>query len=263
MDCGVLKISPIGFGAFKIGRNEGVKYPQRYDLPDAAAVDRLLNSVLDLGVSYIDTAPAYGLSEERIGQSIAHRRDEYILSTKVGETFEDGRSTYDYSEHAIRSSLHRSLQRLRTEVLDLVFIHSNGDDLEILRNTDVVPTLRALRDEGLIKAIGLSGYTAGGFKEALDWADAIMVEYHLQNRSLEPVIASAAERGTLVMVKKGLGAGRLDPEESIRFALANSAVTSLVIGGLNVDHFRRNMSVARSVRGAEAEAGGAQCDRPH
>ncbi|MCH7525953.1 MAG: aldo/keto reductase [Planctomycetes bacterium] len=261
MDCGVLKISPIGFGAFKIGRNEGVKYPRRYDLPDAAAVDRLLNSVLDLGVSYIDTAPAYGLSEERIGQSIAHRRDEYILSTKVGETFDDGRSTYDYSGRAIRSSLHRSLQRLRTEALDFVFVHSNGDDLEILRNTDVIPTLRALRDEGLIKAIGLSGYTADGFKEALDWADAIMVEYHLENRSLEPVIASAAERGTLVMVKKGLRSGRLDPEESIRFVLANQAVTSLVIGGLSIDHIQRNMSVARSARGAEAEAGGAQCDQ--
>ena len=53
-------MSPIGFGAFKIGRNEGIKYPQGYDLPDDARVERLLNEVLDLGINYVDTAPAYG-----------------------------------------------------------------------------------------------------------------------------------------------------------------------------------------------------------
>ena len=87
-----LKVPPLGFGAFKIGRNEGVKYPTPYDLPDEAAVGRLLNSILDLGCTLIDTAPAYGLSEARIGQAIGHRRGEFVLSTKVGETFEDGQS---------------------------------------------------------------------------------------------------------------------------------------------------------------------------
>src|ERR1700753_3497434 len=87
-------VSSLGFGSFKIGRNVGVKYPSAYDLPSDAEVDRLLNGVLDLGCNLIDTAPAYGLSEERIGRSIGHRRDEFILSTKVGESFEDGRSMF-------------------------------------------------------------------------------------------------------------------------------------------------------------------------
>jgi len=77
-------VTPIGYGAFKIGRNEGIKYPQGYALPSEAEVGRLLNGVLDLGVNLIDTAPAYGLSEHRIGQAIGHRRREYVLSTKVG-----------------------------------------------------------------------------------------------------------------------------------------------------------------------------------
>ena len=63
-----LFVTPLGFGAFKIGRNEQVKYPQPYDLPDDATVERLLNGVLDAGIHLIDTAPAYGLSEERIGK---------------------------------------------------------------------------------------------------------------------------------------------------------------------------------------------------
>ena len=62
-----LELSPLGFGAFKIGRNQGIKYEQAYELPSDKDVSQLLNAVLDAGVNYIDTAPAYGLSEERIG----------------------------------------------------------------------------------------------------------------------------------------------------------------------------------------------------
>ena len=121
-----LPVSRIGFGAFKIGRNQKIKYPNAYDLPTDRDVASLLNGVLDLGINYIDTAPAYGCSEERIGQAIAHRRAEFVLSTKVGELFADGVSSYEYSGAAVRDSIRRSLLRLRTDVLDIVFIHSNG-----------------------------------------------------------------------------------------------------------------------------------------
>lgn len=241
-------ISPIGFGAFKIGRNRGIKYPQGYDLPDDAAVDRLLNGLLDLGVNYIDTAPAYGLSEARIGQALAHRRDEFFLSTKVGETFDDGQSCHDFSEHAVRNSVHRSLQRLGTEVLDLVFIHANRQDVELLEQTDVVATLQALRDQGHLKAIGLSAYTAAAFEKSLDWADAIMVEYHQGNATLEPVIATAAQKGLTVMVKKGLASGKLPAEQAVTFVLSNPGVTSMVVGGLNLEHVRQNLNLATSLR---------------
>src|SRR5579862_3678712 len=100
-------ISPIGFGAFKIGRNQKVKYSAAYELPSDEQVAALLNGVLDLGINYIDTAPAYGTSEERIGRAIAGRRSEFVLATKVGETFEAGVSTYDFSAAAIRASVAR------------------------------------------------------------------------------------------------------------------------------------------------------------
>lgn len=239
-----LQVTPIGFGSFKIGRNQKTKYPEQYALPDDAAAGSILNGVLDLGVTYIDTAPAYGLSEERIGRAIGHRRSEFVLSTKVGETFEDGRSTYDFSESTIRASIQRSLKRLRTDALDLVFIHSDGDDLRILNETDAVATLESLKTAGLVRAIGLSGKTVEGARQALDWADAIMVEYHLADRSHEAVIAEAAERGIGVVVKKGLAAGRLSAGEAIRFVLANPHVTSMVVGGLSLDHLRANIAVA-------------------
>lgn len=239
-----LAVPPLGFGAFKIGRNQGIKYPTGYELPDDAAVSRLLNGVLDLGCTLIDTAPAYGLSEERIGRAIGHRRSEFVLSTKVGETFMDGVSHYDFSRAGVEQSLQRSRDRLHTDVLDVVFIHSNGDDLAILHDTDIVSVLREWRDRGAIRAIGLSGKTVAGARAALSWADAMMVEYHLDDRSHAGVIAEAAALGIGVFVKKGLASGRLPPADAIRFIVETPGVTSLIVGGLNRDHFAANWQTA-------------------
>jgi aryl-alcohol dehydrogenase-like predicted oxidoreductase len=245
-----LAVTPLGFGAFKIGRNEKTKYAEHYSLPDEQAVSRLLNTILDEGITYFDTAPAYGLSEERIGRSIGHRRGEFILSSKVGETFEQGRSAYDFSAAGVRSSVERSLRRLRTAAIDIVFIHSNGEDVTIQRATDAVATLRELKQQGLVRAIGLSGKTVDGARLALKWADAIMIEYHIDDVSQAEVISAAAERGVGVVVKKGLASGRLAPAEAIGFVLQNAGVASLVIGGLNLDHIRTNITHANRALGS-------------
>jgi len=239
-----LRVPPLGFGAFKIGRNQGIKYPAGYELPDDAAVSRLLNGVLDLGCTLIDTAPAYGLSEERIGRAIGHRRGEFVLSTKVGETFDDGVSRYDFTRDGVEHSLQRSLQRLQTDVLDLVFIHSNGNDRHVLTETDVVAVLHEWRDRGAIRAIGLSGKTVEGARAAMSWADAVMVEYHLDDTSHADVIAEAAMQGVGVFVKKGLASGRLPAAEAIRFVIGTPGVSSLIVGGLSLDHFAANWRTA-------------------
>jgi aryl-alcohol dehydrogenase-like predicted oxidoreductase len=237
-------VSPLGFGAFKIGRNQKTKYGQPYELPSEAEVSHLLNGLLDLGITYFDTAPAYGVSEERIGNAIAYRRREFTLSTKVGETFENGESTYDFSKPAISASVARSLQRLNTDVLDAVFLHSPGDDLAILDQTDAVPTLIRLRESGAVKAIGLSAKTPQGALAAFDWADCLMLEYHLHDRSHEAVIAAAAQRGIGVVVKKGLSAGHLPAEDAIRFVLANPGVSTMVVGSLSLEHMQANLVAA-------------------
>jgi len=242
-----LCITRLGFGAFKIGRNTGIKYPAGYDLPDERAVERLLNEVLDLGIAYIDTAPAYGLSEERIGRAIGHRRDEYVLSTKVGETFEDGQSVYDFSREAVRASVERSLRRLRRESLEIVYLHANADDLAIVRETDAVAALNELKTAGRIRALGMSAKTADGARAALRWADVVMLEYHVEDRSLEPVIADAARAGIGVVIKKGLASGRLPAAEALRFVLGNALVDSVVVGGLSIEHMRDNWQVAQAM----------------
>lgn len=242
-----IEVSPIGFGAFKIGRNEGIKYAAAYDLPSEDETATLLNAVVDLGITYIDTAPAYGVSEVRVGRSLSHRRDDLIISTKVGETFEDGRSSYDFSGAATRSSIERSLRRLQTDHLDIVFVHSNGDDLKIQQETDIVETLQSLRESGEVRAIGFSGKTVEGARAALDWADVLMVEYHLDDRSHRAVMDEATGRAGVV-VKKALASGRLSPDEAIRFALDHPAVCSAVVGSLNIDHLDANVRSASDAR---------------
>jgi aryl-alcohol dehydrogenase-like predicted oxidoreductase len=242
-----LGVTPLGFGAFKIGRNEKVKYPQPYDLPDDATVERLLNGVLDLGVNLIDTAPAYGLSEERIGRCLSQRRGEFVLSTKVGERFINGESTYDFSGIAVRASVAESLRRLKTDVIDILFVHSNGDDVTIQQQTDLVPTLQKLKHAGYVRSLGFSGKTSAGAAAALAWADAVMVEYHLQDTSQADVISSAAEQGVGVVVKKGLSSGHLPAADAIRFVLSNAHVGSLIVGGLNLDHWQANAATADGV----------------
>ena len=148
-----LEVSRLGFGAFKIGRNQGVKYQHGYELPDESEVGELLAAVLGLGISYIDTAPAYGLSEERLGRVLANHAAGPVISTKVGETFQDGVSPFDFSPEATRASIERSALRLGREVLELVFVHSDGNDLAIQDSSGVVETLLMLKAEGQVRAV--------------------------------------------------------------------------------------------------------------
>jgi aryl-alcohol dehydrogenase-like predicted oxidoreductase len=130
-------------------------------------------------------------------------------------------------------------------VLDVLLLHCDARDEAIQREPGAVQALEDLKQQGLVRAIGLSGKTVAGARLALDWADVLMVEYHLQDRSHEAVIAEAAARGVGVVVKKGLASGRLDAREAIRFVLANPHVSTLVIGGLDLAHFEANLAAAR------------------
>ena len=107
-----LEVSVIGFGAFKIGRNQKTKYAEAYDLPDQSEVEDLLDTILDQGITLIDTAPAYGSSEQRIGRWLKRSgaRDRVVLATKVGEEFEAGISRYAFDRASVERSIDRSLE---------------------------------------------------------------------------------------------------------------------------------------------------------
>src|SRR3546814_656049 len=129
---------------------------------DVCSSDLLLTLARELGINLIDTAPAYGVSEERLGPLLAGQRDEWVIVSKVGEEFENSQSRFDFSATHTRFSVERSLKRLRTDRIELVLVHSDGNDLDILQHAEVYQTLAELKREGKILGYGLSGNTVDG-----------------------------------------------------------------------------------------------------
>jgi aryl-alcohol dehydrogenase-like predicted oxidoreductase len=242
-----LRVSPIGLGTTKLGRNEQVKYPQAFELPTDERIRALLETARRIGVNLIDTAPAYGSSEERLGELLGERSD-WVIVTKVGEEFVDGRSVFDFSPDAVRRSVERSLKRLKTDWLDVVLLHSSGDDVEILRESGAMETLIALRDAGQIRACGASTKTVAGGLLATEMSDVVMLAFNRDDHSQLPVIEAARSAGVGVIVKKPLASGHdVEPGQAFADALGVPGVTSLVVGTVRVEHFEQNCSAVEQI----------------
>ncbi|MEM6580034.1 MAG: aldo/keto reductase [Pseudomonadota bacterium] len=256
-----LLVSAIGLGAVKFGRNTDVKYAQPFDLPDDRSAAYLLARASELGINLIDTAPAYGSSEERLGKLLSGQRDQWLLATKVGEEYTDGQSRFDYSARHTRHSVERSLRRLRTDVIDIVSVHSCGDDLDIIEHTDVLEQLHRLKEKGSIRAFGISTKTTAGGLAAAGICDVQMLTYNLSDQSQRPVIEACARTGCGVLIKKPFASGHLaaqspviskGAEDSLELVLKQPGTGAAVIGTVNTNHLESNVGVARSVLAANS-----------
>ena len=242
-----IDVSCLGLGSVKFGRNQGVKYPQEFSLPKDAKILQLLESAQELGINLIDTAPAYGTSEKRLGQ-LLRDRDKWIIATKVGEEFVDGESAFNFSSEHTQLSIERSLRHLDTDYLDLVMIHSDGNDIEILESTGCLETLVKLKDKGLIRAIGMSTKTIEGGRKAVALMDAVMVTYNTEHRQEEQVIDHARELGKAVLIKKALASGHAhNSQQALQFALQKQGVSSAIVGTLSIEHLTANAKAASQV----------------
>ena len=240
-----LHVSPIGLGTVKIGRNQQVKYPTPFELPSDAAVRNLLAEAKALGINLLDTAPAYGSSQTRLGQLITARHD-WVIVSKVGETYHNNQSTYNFGYQHTLDTVHNSLGTLRTEYIDLVLIHSDGNDQQILNQTDCVAALEHLKQQGHIRAHGISSKTVVGGLQALERQDVVMVSYNPDDTSQQTVIQQAAAAQKGVLIKKGLNSGhQTDIASAIQFSLGEPGVSSLIIGTLNPEHLQHNVEAAR------------------
>ncbi|MFE1815881.1 aldo/keto reductase [Metapseudomonas otitidis] len=254
-----LRVSPLGLGTVKLGRDQGVKYPSGFTIPDDAEARQLLALARDLGINLIDTAPAYGRSEERLGPLLRGQRQDWVIVSKVGEEFEAGQSHFDFSPAHTRRSVERSLQRLETDVIDLVLVHSDGNDMAVLRDSGVYETLAELKQAGKIRAFGLSGKTVEGGLLALERGDCAMVTYNLNEQGERPVLDYAAQHAKGLLVKKGLASGHVclapgvDPvRASFELIFGHPGVTSAIIGTINPLHLSHNVATAAAVLGGPA-----------
>ncbi|MFD9284364.1 aldo/keto reductase [Streptomyces mirabilis] len=221
-----VRVSTLGFGAAPIGN--------LYSPIDDRQAQATLEVAWDMGVRYYDTAPHYGLglSERRLGDALAHRpRTEFTISTKVGRLLEPHPAPTgsdltaggfavpdtlvrrpDYSRDGVLRSLEGSLNRLRLDHVDIVYVHDPDEHLDAALD-HALPTLMALRDQGVIGAVGVGMNTVAPLLRIVAEADvdAVMVagRWTLLDRTARPLLDACAERGVAVVAAAPFNSGLL------------------------------------------------------
>jgi aryl-alcohol dehydrogenase-like predicted oxidoreductase len=263
-----LSVSVLGFGAMDLGGP-----PAANEISDKDA-SQVLNAVLDSGVNFIDTAICYGTSETRIGQAISHRRKEYILATKCG--CQPGRPMGAPNIHTaanIRAGVEHSLRTMRTDYLDIVQFHQSLDR-KTWESEGALDELLKMKAEGKVRFIGVSGIFPN-LIEQVDSAifDVFQIPYSAVQREHENIIAQASAKGAGIIIRGAVARGaptdwnkryymmtgeemsgrwdraKLDEllngmsrmEFMVRFAIAQPALDTTIIGTKNVNHLQDNV----------------------
>ncbi len=185
-----MRVSVLGFGGAEIG-HEGA---------DEATVARLLGSALDAGLNLIDTGECYGDSEELIGKTVADRRDEFYLFTKVGHPHGQ-ESGANWSPDSILESIERSLRRLRTDRVDLVHLHSCPE--AVLKKGDAIAALQTARAKGFTRYIGYSGDShAADYAVACGAFDSLQISVNIADQEAIDHAVPAAHRAQMGVIAK-------------------------------------------------------------
>jgi aryl-alcohol dehydrogenase-like predicted oxidoreductase len=186
-----MDVSILGFGGSEIG----------YQRASAETVAELLNSALDAGLNVIDTAECYYNSEELIGQAVGKRRNEFYLFTKCGHPH-GMESGANWSKPSILESAERSLQRLKTDRLDLLQLHSCSE--AELRKGEVIDALQVARDKGLTRYIGYSGDShAAHFAVQSGAFDVLQTSINLADQeAIDLTLPAAREKRMGVIAKR-------------------------------------------------------------
>ena len=252
-----LKLSRHGFGAARIG--DGAPLSQ---------IEKLLGSLLDLGITFIDTADCYARSEDLIGRYLGGRSSDFVIATKCG-CISAGEEGEEYSSAVIERSIDRSLQRMGLECLDLVFLHTCS--AEVLRDGEAVEALSRARASGKVRYTGYSGDDADALQAiSMGVFDAIQVTFNILNQTaLDEVLPAAERAGIGVVAKRPIANARLLPPDShqfhggsywdpvrslleeegawddplecsLRFTMSHPVITSAIIGTTDPQHAREN-----------------------
>ena len=260
-----LRVSRLGHGGAEFHRHE--------HLNNAEYVGAVLETLLDEGVNFLDTAACYHRNEAMIGETVSRRRDEYVLATKCGH-LDDFTGGEDWTPETIAASVDRSLRRLRTDHIDLLQLHSC--DLDVLKRGDVVEALRRAREQGKTRFIGYSGDN-----ENAAWAvesgvfDTLQISYGItdQQPRSRGILAAAEARGMGIIAKRpvsnnvwrrrqtplsyaneywrraqlmeAMGDVPGEPDDpfltAYGFVLAHPEVDTIIVGSHNAEHVRDNV----------------------
>lgn len=198
------EVSELALGTLTFGRET-----------DEAAAEKILHTFLDAGGNLLDTADAYGRSEEVLAPLLKGIRDEVVISSKVGLPIRPGANSEGTSRLRIHQQIERTLRRLGTDHVDVYYCHA-WDPVTPLEET--LKTLDSLVQQGKVRYLGVSNYFGWQIAMALgvaalhDWTapSVVTAEYSLIERGVEREIRSLCEHQNLALMPWGpLGGGML------------------------------------------------------
>ncbi len=197
------KINRLGFGAWQLGNTEFWGYMAIEDGVE------LVQHAIKRGINFFDTAPGYasGLSETILGMATKNFRSKVVINTKLGHTA-DGET--DFSVFSLRKQIEDSLDRLQSTYLDSVILHNPGFDI-LEGKTQHVQELKALKEEGLIRAYGVSIDTYEELEAVINHLEVDVVEILFNIFFQEPakLFHKAKKKGISLIAKVPLDSGWL------------------------------------------------------
>ena len=267
-----LEVTQLGYGSM------GLRGPNTWGVRfvDDEQSDRFLNLVLDSGINFIDTAPAYGVAEKRIGRAISNRRDEFYIATKCGCEYIQHPDClelkFTMKQDVVKHDIETSLRRMKTDYIDLLQFH--GGEAETLEREGLIDLVQDFKSQGMIRHIGISskGKELGALL-AMDVFEVFQLPYSCLAPQDESTMSVIAKTGAGIIVRGGVAHGGPDAEierpllnqvwdESkldelvppnntkaqfiLRHTLSSPHASTVIVGTCNPAHMRENLSAVES-----------------
>ncbi|PQO33190.1 aldo/keto reductase [Blastopirellula marina] len=265
-----IEITQLGYGTM------GLRGPNTWGVRvvEDAAAERFLNRVIDAGINFLDTAPDYGLAEQRIGRALGNRRNEFYLATKCGCAYVQHADhleiKHEWNQEVIQRNLETSLERLETDYIDLMQFH--GGDAITLEENGLVDQLLDFKSQGMIRHIGVSSKLPDlpGLIE-LGVFETFQIPYSCLAPEHHDIITAASESGAGIIIRGGIAHGGPDAEIQrpnlndvwtaakldelltedmsraefiLRFTLSHPHCDTTIVGTCNEDHLAENIAAA-------------------
>ena len=267
-----MAVTQLGYGSM------GLRGPNTWGVRTVseADADRILNLVLDSGINFIDTAPDYGVCEERIGRYISSRRDEFYLATKCGCAYRQHADhieiLHEWKPDVVKRNIETSLQRMKTDYVDLLQFH--GGDAETLQRAGLIDQLLRMKEERTIRYVGMSSKIPD-LEDliTLNVFDTFQIPYSCLAREHHDLITRASESGAGIIIRGGIAHGGPDAEIQrpalndvwasanldellpdvmtkaeliLRYTLTHPACDTAIVGTCNAAHLAANIAAAEA-----------------
>lgn len=278
-----LEVSYLSLGTVALGMHYGIAPKQEVEdragmkPPSDAEAIQLIHRAIDEGINFIDTARAYGRSEEVLGSAIHDRRAKVVITTKLGCNDTDGNLLHGNAlrEH-MQNSINTSLKLLRTDWVDLLMLHSASVD--VLQNSEAVGILSEIQAQGKTRYIGASTYGTEAPRIAIEkGVNTLQVAYNILDQRMDEIFPLAEENGVGIVVRSVFLKGALTPraddlpehlarlreksnavkqiagqlkqpmkrvEAALRFVLSQSNITSALVGVHSQEELEASLQIA-------------------